>query len=1125
MTATQRTSLLRRLFGNKKYTSRRNKLKRQYSLEKLEDRQMLTAEIELSVPDLEATEPIVSTDPPSDTGQFRFHRNTTDASLPLTVNFSVSSISQYVYMGMDYDFSPAVSYDGMYYQITIPANEVDFDLDVLPKFDTDNYESGEDVQIDLQSGTDYTVSSMYYSGSVLINQPDVVGLWASDNYATESGDTGSVTLYRSNTNDALEVQLSVTGDAQNYSDYSMGAMEISPGYYTATFNPGQSYLDIFIYPIPDPDLEFNEFVYIELVAPDLISSEYFVDSMYIGMIEIQDSGPTVWVESLDDSASEDGDKGIIRIRRSSAGIAQYVGFSLSGSAYAYSDYTTNYGDNPYEVYFGETDLYVDLEFTAHPDTEQNESEYIQLQLWDSSEYQVDSFNDYGYVYIVDSERVVSIIATDYEATEGVVDTAYFYLQRSGTTGELTVSINALSTGSTPDFELSSMNGALSSSNSFPMSVTFPDGQNYVYVDLQASVDSDTEGTEYPYLYLETNSTDYLVDQLYNTAYFTIYDNSFSSPPTPQDDTFDATEDLPNQLIDVLWNDTDPDGDLLTISSVAMAVNGMTSVSGNMISYTPNANFAGTDSFTYYVTDNVTTVSATVTVNVLPTLDDAPFVEVALPSVNLPLGSYMSAFNLGHYFADNDSVPIESDSDIAFYEIYPIGQTAADFAESEISGHQLSLMYDSNATGIAQFLVVAVDYAGLRSFIDIANPGSADPDHILTINLSGALPTGPLPDGGTWSGVEDSTPIAVPLETLFNSISALPGAPTFDTTGNVVYSVTRLENRNLVLPSIDMNLGNANEPTLLLDPLFNAFGAVPLSLRATDDAGQTLDTEITVDVAGVNDPPVQLPIGNGTFTVGQTMNYSVDQFFTDPDIYDVNGNVTDGLLYDPELTAIVPVGTAHPSLLVNEFQSAEFPTNMTFNVSKSRVGEVLVTLAAKDISGTVTLSEPFSITIAGVLEERTPIQNRIESGDFSLSLDNRFAYTSSNPWVLNDYAAEFAIINQTSNVPGITVSYDDVTRDLSVDLPTDLSGLHGTTASISFQVSDGYSGLLPVSFDVMIEANNPPVASSDNVTAFTTQSGQVLQLQVLDNDTTDAGETLSILSIAGPANATKREHAH
>ena len=70
------------------------------------------------------------------------------------------------------------------------------------------------------------------------------------------------------------------------------------------------------------------------------------------------------------------------------------------------------------------------------------------------------------------------------------------------------------------------------------------------------------------------------------------------------------------VIAVLANDTDVDGDTLSVSAVTQGSNGSVGNNGSTVSYTPNANFNGTDSFTYAVDDGAGgTATATVTVTV------------------------------------------------------------------------------------------------------------------------------------------------------------------------------------------------------------------------------------------------------------------------------------------------------------------------------------------------------------------------------------------------------------------------------------------------------------------------------------------------------------------------------
>ena len=76
-------------------------------------------------------------------------------------------------------------------------------------------------------------------------------------------------------------------------------------------------------------------------------------------------------------------------------------------------------------------------------------------------------------------------------------------------------------------------------------------------------------------------------------------------------------------VSVLSNDSDTDGDSLTISAVTQGSNGTVTVSGSSVLYTPNTNVNGSDSFTYTVSDgNGGTDTATVAITITG-VNDAP----------------------------------------------------------------------------------------------------------------------------------------------------------------------------------------------------------------------------------------------------------------------------------------------------------------------------------------------------------------------------------------------------------------------------------------------------------------------------------------------------------------------
>ena len=104
----------------------------------------------------------------------------------------------------------------------------------------------------------------------------------------------------------------------------------------------------------------------------------------------------------------------------------------------------------------------------------------------------------------------------------------------------------------------------------------------------------------------------------DTGAVTITINGLNDPPVADDDT-DTTSQGTSVTIDILGNDSDPDGDTLTVNSITQGHNGTVTNNGNDVTYTPNPGFAGTDSFDYTISDgnggtDTATVTVTVTVN-------------------------------------------------------------------------------------------------------------------------------------------------------------------------------------------------------------------------------------------------------------------------------------------------------------------------------------------------------------------------------------------------------------------------------------------------------------------------------------------------------------------------------
>jgi len=101
----------------------------------------------------------------------------------------------------------------------------------------------------------------------------------------------------------------------------------------------------------------------------------------------------------------------------------------------------------------------------------------------------------------------------------------------------------------------------------------------------------------------------------------------NTPPAAIDDTALTTPFESALSIDVLANDTDLDGDTLTIQSFTQGANGVVTQVADDLVYTPATGFSGADSFTYTITDGTDTDTATVSITVEA--------EIIVPTIGTP----------------------------------------------------------------------------------------------------------------------------------------------------------------------------------------------------------------------------------------------------------------------------------------------------------------------------------------------------------------------------------------------------------------------------------------------------------------------------------------------------------
>lgn len=227
---------------------------------------------------------------------------------------------------------------------------------------------------------------------------------------------------------------------------------------------------------------------------------------------------------------------------------------------------------------------------------------------------------------------------------------------------------------------------------------------------------------------------------YDTAAFR--DNQ---APVTATDSASTVEDVA-VTIDVLANDSDPDGDALTLPAsgaiaTAPAHGSATPVSATSIRYTPAAGFAGSDSFTYRVEDGWGG-SATATVNVTVAAAPDPPRITGPDRLIVRHGKITTVTVTGVNFAGG-RVSVEKAGGAAG-RVYPTAQLST----MNAAGTSLTARIDATAAGIDGFYTFAVitpagvavlpfRVVGAAPVVDFHTPSQAVAGNTYVVQIGGA----------------------------------------------------------------------------------------------------------------------------------------------------------------------------------------------------------------------------------------------------------------------------------------------------------------------------------------------------------------------------------------------------
>ena len=144
----------------------------------------------------------------------------------------------------------------------------------------------------------------------------------------------------------------------------------------------------------------------------------------------------------------------------------------------------------------------------------------------------------------------------------------------------------------------------------------------------------------------SDTFDYTMTDGTDTATATITITVEDAPPVANSDSRTTPTNTP-VTVPVTANDFDPNGDALIVTAVTTPSNGTATINADgTITYTPNDGYKGPDSFTYTITDGISTATATATITVL----NAP--PIAMPDTeSTSIGTAITVPAL-----DNDTDP-------------------------------------------------------------------------------------------------------------------------------------------------------------------------------------------------------------------------------------------------------------------------------------------------------------------------------------------------------------------------------------------------------------------------------------------------------------------------------------
>jgi len=310
------------------------------------------------------------------------------------------------------------------------------------------------------------------------------------------------------------------------------------------------------------------------------------------------------------------------------------------------------------------------------------------------------------------------------------------------------------------------------------------------------------------------------------AVSSVFSFSVTNPaPLASNDSASTLEDT-SVVIDVLGNDSDPDGDALGVTT-ASAVNGTVLINANgALTYTPNADFNGLDTITYTLGDGEGG-SATATVSVtVGAVNDPP-----VPQDPGTPGQRFDPATGGYAASTAEDMPFNGQVSATDVDGDTLKYTAGTPAHGSVTIDQ--------ATG-AYTYTPAADYHGADSFVVTIDDGSATLQSTVTMTVTAVADI-----AADAAATDEDTPVNIAVDANDSFEDGAHAVSAIDGSAAVAGMPVAVANGSVTLQS---------DGTLDFQPAADFHGTISFSYTVSS-GGVSETSTVTVNVRAVNDAPV------------------------------------------------------------------------------------------------------------------------------------------------------------------------------------------------------------------------------------------------------------------------------